>query len=161
MAPAAYQFHPMTTNDLPLMQRWFSVPHVAQWWHDPEDFEFVSGDLDHHDMAQFIVTHGARPFAYLQCYRMSAWHDGFGPQPEGTRGLDQFIGEVDMLGHGHGAAFIRTFTEQMFDSGTPRMVLDPSPDNARAIRAYEKAGFNRDKLVHTPDGVAMLMVRDA
>ena len=41
------------------------------------------------------------------------------------------------------------------------MVLDPEPDNARAIRAYEKAGFVRDRIVDTPDGPALLMWRDA
>ena len=38
---------------------------------------------------------------------------------------------------------------------------DPDPRNARAIRAYEKAGFHSDRLVATPDGRALLMVRDA
>ena len=28
-------------------------------------------------------------------------------------------------------------------------------------RAYEKAGFRRDRLVDTPDGRALLMLRDA
>ena len=41
------------------------------------------------------------------------------------------------------------------------MVTDPDPDNARAIRAYEKAGFEKVRLVDTPDGIALLMVRDA
>lgn len=112
-------------------------------------------------MAQFLVATEGRPFAYLQCYRIGAWHDGFGPQPAGTRGLDQFIGEADMVGHGHGTAFIRAFTERLLAVGTPRVVLDPSPENARAIRVYEKARFVRHRLVETPDGVALLMVRDA
>ena len=42
-----------------------------------------------------------------------------------------------------------------------RMVTDPEPANARAIRAYENAGFARDRLVDTPDGIALLMVRNA
>ena len=41
------------------------------------------------------------------------------------------------------------------------LVTDPDPRNARAIRAYEKAGFHSDRLVATPDGRALLMVRDA
>ncbi len=45
-------------------------------------------------------------------------------------------------------------------SGTPRVVIDPDPGNERAIRAYEKAGFCRDRIVDTPDGPALLMVRD-
>jgi len=162
MTAARYEFAPMTTADLPLIRHWLETPHVAQWWHDPaEQFELVSGDLGHPDMAQFIVATDARPFAYLQCYNISAWDAGFGPQPDGTRGLDQFIGEPDMLDRGHGSAFIRAFAEGLLTNGTPRVVIDPDPDNARAIRAYEKAGFSKDRLVDTPDGVALLMFRNA
>jgi aminoglycoside 6'-N-acetyltransferase len=157
-----YEFRPMTTADLPLVKRWLETPHVAQWWHDPaEQFDLVSGDLDHPEMAQFIVAVSERPFAYLQCYRLSDWNTGFGPQPAGTRGLDQFIGEADMVGRGHGSAFIRKFTEQLLADGTPRVLIDPAPANARAIRSYEKAGFARDRVVDTPDGPALLMVRNA
>jgi aminoglycoside 6'-N-acetyltransferase len=39
------------------------------------------------------------------------------------------------------------------------VVIDPDPTNARAIRAYEKAGFVKDRFVDTPDGPALLMVR--
>jgi aminoglycoside 6'-N-acetyltransferase len=162
MAAVRYDFTPMTATDLPLIKRWLESAHVSEWWHDAaEQFELVSGDLDHPDMAQFIVGTDARRFAYLQCYNISAWDAGFGPQPAGTRGLDQFIGEPDMLNRGHGSAFIREFAERLLADGTPRVVIDPDPDNARAIRAYEKAGFIKDRLVDTPDGVALLMVRDA
>lgn len=157
----AYAFRPMSANDLPTIRRWLEAPHVSEWWHDPaEQFELVSGDLGHPDMAQFIVAIGGREFAYLQCYNLSAWNSGFGPQPDGTRGLDQFIGEADMIGCGHGSAFVRAFADQLLASGTPRVVTDPDPSNIRAVRAYEKAGFRREGLVETPDGTAVLMVRD-
>jgi len=157
----AYAFRPMSAADLPTIQRWLGTPHVSQWWHDPaEQFELVSGDLDRPDMAQFIVAADACEFAYLQCYNLSAWNTGFGPQPEGTRGLDQFIGKADMMGRGHGSAFIRVFADKLLTSGTPRVVIDPDPANTRAIRAYEKAGFCADRVVYTPDGPALLMVRD-
>jgi aminoglycoside 6'-N-acetyltransferase len=162
MASAPYEFLPVPMADLPLIRRWLETPHVSEWWHDPaEQFELVSGDLDHPDMAQYIVASGGRPFAYLQCYRLSDWNTGFGPQPAGTRGLDQFIGEADMLDRGHGSGFIRNFTERLLGQGIPRIVIDPDPANARAIRAYEKAGFAKDAIVDTPDGPALLMVRNA
>ena len=161
MAPP-YEFRPMTAADLPLIRHWLVTPHVAEWWHDPaEQFELISGDLDHPDMAQFIVASDRRPFGYLQCYNLSAWNAGFGPQPDGTRGLDQFIGEPDMLDRGHGSAFVRAFADALLAAGTPRVVVDPDPTNARAIRAYEKAGFRRDRPVDTPDGPVLLMVRNA
>jgi aminoglycoside 6'-N-acetyltransferase len=151
----------MSAGDLPTIRRWLEMPHVREWWNDPaEQFELVSSDLGHPDMAQFIVAADGREFTYLQCYNLSAWNSGFGPQPDGTRGLDQFIGEADMIGCGHGSAFVRAFADQLLASGTPRVVTDPDPSNMRAVRAYEKAGFRRDGLVETPDGTALLMVRD-
>jgi aminoglycoside 6'-N-acetyltransferase len=157
----AYAFRPMSSGDLPTIRRWLEAPHVAQWWHDPaQQFELVSDDLAHPDMAQFIVSADAREFAYLQCYSLGVWDSGFGPQPEGTRGLDQFIGEAAMLSCGHGSGFVRAFADHLLSSGTPRVVTDPDPHNARAVRAYEKAGFQRDRVVDTPDGPALLMVRN-
>jgi aminoglycoside 6'-N-acetyltransferase len=66
-----------------------------------------------------------------------------------------------MLHGGHGSAFVRAFADQLLASGAPRIVTDPEPANARAIRAYEKAGFSRDRMVDTPDGPALLMVRNS
>lgn len=65
-----------------------------------------------------------------------------------------------MVGRGHGPAFIRAFVDDCFRQGLPRMVTDPDPLNLRAVRAYEKAGFIRDRMVGTPDGPALLMVRE-
>ena len=157
-----YQFRPMSAADLPLLRDWLARPHVREWWGDPDvQFGLVSGDLTHPAMDQYIVAAADRPFAYLQCYRMTEWNTGFGPQPDGARGIDQMIGEADMVGRGHGSAFIRAFADALLTRGTPRVVTDPDPNNARAVRAYEKAGFVREGLVDTPDGIALLMVRNA
>jgi aminoglycoside 6'-N-acetyltransferase len=55
---------------------------------------------------------------------------------------------------------IRAFAGGRLEHGAPRIVTDPDPANHRAIRAYEKAGFERDRMVDTPDGPALLMVRN-
>ena len=159
---ASYQFRPMSAGDLPLVREWLALPHVTEWWGDPdEQFGLVSGDMSEPAMDQFIVDHDGAPLGYLQCYRLTDWNTGFGTQPEGTRGIDQLIGVPGMIGRGHGSAFIRVFIEDLLTTGTPRVVVDPAPANARAIRAYEKAGFAKDHLVDTPDGIALLMVRNA
>jgi aminoglycoside 6'-N-acetyltransferase len=158
----AYQFRPMSADDLPMVRAWLARPHVQEWWGAAEEqFDLVSGDLAEPAMDQFIVTCHRRPFAYLQCYAQSAWpQNGLGTHPAGTRGIDQFIGEPDMLGRGHGSALIRTFVDGLLRAGVPRVLTDPDPANARAIRAYEKAGFLRRGEVATPDGRALLMIRD-
>ncbi len=145
MVTPVYQFCPMSAADLPLA----------------EQFKLDSEDLEHPAMDQFIVVKDKRPFGYLQCYGPAAWDQPFGPQPSGTRGIDQFIGEPDMVARGHGSAFIRTFIDERMAAGMPRVLTDPDPANTRAIRAYGKAGFHADRVVDTPDGRALLMVRDA
>jgi aminoglycoside 6'-N-acetyltransferase len=160
MAPD-YAFRPMTSDDLPVIRQWLAWPHVREWWGDPsEQYDLVSGDLDEPAMDQFIVSAGSSDFAYLQCYELTAWNSGFGAHPRGTRGIDLFIGEPDMIGRGHGSAFIRAFVDERLRSGAPRMVTDPDPSNTRAVRAYEKAGFEKAGMVDTPDGPALLMVRN-
>jgi aminoglycoside 6'-N-acetyltransferase len=157
---ADYVFRPMSKADLALIRRWLQTPEVRRWWGDPdEQYELVSSDLAHPDMDQFIVSRERRPFAYIQCYALSTWNQGFGAEPAQTRGIDQFIGEPDLIGRGHGSNFIRQFVDGLLQNGTPRVVTDPDPANARAVRAYEKAGFQRGRLVETPDGTALLMIR--
>jgi len=152
----------MTADDLPLVRQWLGEAHVVKWWGAPDkQFDIVKGDLDEPAMHQFIVARDARPLGYLQCYDPASWDNCLGPQPAGTRGIDQFIGEADMLDRGHGSVFIRSFVDSLLTAGTPRVVTDPDPGNARAIRAYEKAGFRKDRLVDTSDGPALLMVRNA
>ncbi|SDT28325.1 aminoglycoside 6'-N-acetyltransferase [Bradyrhizobium canariense] len=156
-----YVFRPMTTSDLALIRGWLALPHVREWWGDPdEQYALVSGDLDEPAMDQYIVCFAGNPLGYLQCYDLTEWNTGFGPQPPGTRGIDLFIGEPDMIGRGHGSALIRCFVDERLQKGAPRIVTDPDPDNSRAIRAYAKAGFQSDRVVDTPDGPALLMVRN-
>ncbi len=154
-----YAFRPMTAADLPLVRRWLALPHVREWWGDPsEQYALVSGDLEEPAMDQFIVSGQGRDFGYLQCYDLTAWNSGFGDHPKGTRGIDLFIGEPDMIERGHGSAFIRCFVDIRLKSGAPRIVTDPDPSNARAVRAYAKAGFEKAGMVDTRDGPALLMV---
>jgi aminoglycoside 6'-N-acetyltransferase len=160
MAPD-YFFRPMTPADLPLIQHWLALPHVREWWGDPrEQYALVSGDLDEPAMDQFIFSKAGSPFGYIQCYDLTEWDTGFGPQPPGTRGVDLFIGEPDMIERGHGSALLRCFVDDLLRKGLPRVVTDPDPANRRAVRAYENAGFEKDRLVETPDGTALLMVRN-
>ena len=50
--------------------------------------------------------------------------------------------------------------DSLLASGIPRIVTDPDPENVRAVRAYAKAGFQSERVVETPDGPALLMVRN-
>jgi aminoglycoside 6'-N-acetyltransferase len=161
MARPCYRFRRLRAGDLAMVRQWLAMPHVAEWWGDPDQqFELVIADLAEPAMEQFIVATDAGPFGYLQCYDLHAWPNAaFGPQPDGTRAIDQFIGIPEMVDRGHGSGFVSSFVDELLRSGTPRVITDPRPENTRAIRAYEKAGFCRDRIVDTPDGPALVMVR--
>lgn len=128
----------MRAEDLPLLDRWHRAEHVLEWW-DDWDVERLDDDPN---VVRWIVSLGARPFAYIQDYDPQAepGHH-FGHLPAGSRGIDQFIGEADLLGQGHGTAFIGAHMERLFAAGAPAIGVDPHPSNARAIAVYRKLGF--------------------
>lgn len=155
-----YAFRPATEADIPLLRRWRSLPHVVEWWGEP-DVEDAEETLADARVAMWIVTHGGRPFAYAQDYSPHDWADHpFAHLPAGARGIDQYIGEPDMVGRGHGSAFVRLHCDRLFAAGAPAIGTDPHPANARAIRAYEKAGFAiASEPLDTCWGRAILMER--
>jgi aminoglycoside 6'-N-acetyltransferase len=150
-----------------MLVRWRAEPEVIRWWgawqHAKAEFEAHLADPA---MAMWIVEHVApgqpsRPFAYAQDYDCRAWDPHpFSHLPSGARGVDQYIGEPDMLDRGHGTAFLREQCDRLFAEGAPAIGTDPHPDNLRAIRAYEKAGFSVvSGPVETRWGRAILMER--
>tara|TARA_R110000737_G_scaffold318304_2_gene329184 strand:- start:1656 stop:2144 length:489 start_codon:yes stop_codon:yes gene_type:complete len=136
----AYSFRKANSDDLPLLWLWRSKPHVRKWWGASEPYR--EADLVDQRVNRLIVSHGERPFAFMQDYTVHGWEDHhFAFLPKGTRGIDQFIGEPDMVGEGHGSAFIRARMKTLFQDGTPMIATDPHPENARAIAVYKKLGF--------------------
>jgi aminoglycoside 6'-N-acetyltransferase len=158
----SYVFRPLTQKDLPLLRRWLEAPHVAEWWGDPDEaLAEVRAHIGSDSVEPLIVELDGRPIAYLQSYDPHLEDDHpYADQPFGTLGLDLSIGVADLVGIGHGSAMLAQFATELFDEGAPRLIIDPHPDNGRAIRAYEKAGFT--KLGHRDSiyGAAMLMVMD-
>lgn len=115
---------------------------MAEWWGPPEEDDLEEALADAHITA-WIVELDGRPFAYAQDYDPHAWPGHhFAHLPVGVRGIDQSTGEPDRMDRGHGSAFVRQHVERLFAVGAPAVGTDPHPENARAIRAYEKAGFS-------------------
>lgn len=79
----------------------------------------------------------------------------------GARGIDQFLANSEQLGQGLGRAMISAFVDQLFqDPVVTKVQTDPSPENKRAIRCYRRVGFVDVGEVVTPDGLALLMVKE-
>jgi aminoglycoside 6'-N-acetyltransferase len=150
-----YTFRPLRADDLPLLARWRAAPQVAEWWGEATEAEEVAQD----NVARWIVELNRRPFAFAQDYDPHAWEGHhFAHLPPGSRGIDQFIGEADLLGLGHGPAFVRQHVARLFAAGAPAVGTDPHPRNGRAHRAYERADFRMaGGPMETPWGEVVLM----
>jgi Acetyltransferases, including N-acetylases of ribosomal proteins len=163
---AALTFRPLTSADLPMLHEWRGRPHVARWWGPAPSFaeleaEFapsIAGTVAHWG---FIALRDGVPIGFTQAYAPAAWHDeGWWPEEHdpGVRGIDQFLADAGQLGQGLGTAMVRAFVAQLLrDPDVTRVQTDPAPDNGRAIRCYEKAGFRAAGKVITRDGPALLM----
>jgi aminoglycoside 6'-N-acetyltransferase len=158
--PSPYAFRPAARRDLTLLRAWLRTPELVRWWGDPrEQAALLEEDLDEPRMVMTIVTFEGRPFAYAQHYPLHAWpQPHFGHLPPGSRAIDTFIGEPDMIGRGHGSAYLRLLAARLEADGAPTVAIDPAAENFRARRAYEKAGFRRQALVETAEGPAILMI---
>jgi len=158
--PMRYSFRPVANADLILLETWRTMPHVVKWWGEPHVEPDVEKLADAR-IAMWIVEYEGRPFAFRQDYAPHDWHPHpFAHLPPGSRGIDQYIGTPEMIGRGHGTNFVRQHCERLFSMGVPAIGTDPHPDNARAIRAYQNAGFLiRSEPLETRLGRAVLMER--
>lgn len=155
-----YGFRTPTLADMPMLRRWLGAPEVARWWGDPLEQEaLLWEDLGNALMTMRIVSFEGRPFAYAQDYDVWSWpQPHFAHLPPGTRAIDAFIGEPDLIGCGHGSGFLRELARLLLDEGAPMVAIDPDADNLRARRAYARAGFIGDQVVQTLDGPVVVML---
>jgi RimJ/RimL family protein N-acetyltransferase len=158
-------FRPLTRADLPLLHEWLARPHVAEWWGAPPTLAAVEAEFAPYlgaasRVRPFVVLVDGAPGGYIQWYVVAGDDDGWWPDERdpGARGIDQFLADAHRLGRGLGTAVVRAFVARLFaDPEVTRVQTDPAPENGRAIRCYEKAGFRRVGVVDTPDGPALLM----
>jgi aminoglycoside 6'-N-acetyltransferase len=140
MTPRRYEFRQATIDDLNLLIEWQAHPHVREWWNSDEPYD--QEDIRDPRVLRWIVSTNERPFAFMQDYTVHGWEDHhFAQLPRGSRGIDQYIGDPEMVGIGHGTAFIGARMRALFDAGVPVIATDPHPENKRAISVYTKLGF--------------------
>lgn len=159
---------PMTAHDLPMLHQWLNRPHIVEWWGGERPaLQEVLRDYDPKALAEARVTPwigmlGDVPFAYAQSYVALGAGDGWWEDETdpGVRGIDQSIADPALLGRGLGTRLVRALVDHLFtDPQVTRVQTDPAPDNARAIRCYEKAGFEQVRTIVTPDGPAVYMLQ--
>ncbi|RST88123.1 N-acetyltransferase [Aquibium carbonis] len=144
-------FRPVGAADLPMLERWMRQPHWRKWWGDSdEEIRFVQDMIEGRDTTRpFIFTVDGDDAGYIQYWfighhQNESWladNPWLGVLPAGTIGVDLSIGPADRLSKGIGTAALTAFVAMLRATGFSQIIIDPDPANLRAVRAYEKAGF--------------------
>ena len=137
-------FRPLVSSDYPLLLDWLQRSHVKEWWDDGDDTlenvsEHYSTDPD--TTKRFIVELAGEPVGFIQ----------YALQGEERISLDLFLAQEEQLSHGHGTDCLKAFVALVADRESVALfTVDPHPRNKRAIRCYEKCGFQVDPVRSTP-----------
>lgn len=161
------------------LARWRNQPHVRAWW-DPDDpplsaeaarQEYRPSVRGEAPERSAVIEVGGVPVGFVQFYPWAPFADELERMeitvPEGAWSLDILVGEPDMVDRGVGSRAVRLLCDHMLAHGASAVVFGVDVDNARARRAYLKAGM-RETVEYTDldvrDGQrirAVLMVRTA
>jgi AacA4 family aminoglycoside N(6')-acetyltransferase len=160
----------MTEADLGMLHEWLNRPHIVAWWGGEEARPSLDEVRQHYlpsvlagaGVTPYIAMIGTEAIGYAQSYVAMGSGDGWWEDETdpGVRGIDQSLANAADLNQGLGTALVRALVNRLFsDPAVTKVQTDPSPDNHRAIRCYEKAGFVQHGVIDTPDGPAMYMVQ--
>jgi aminoglycoside 6'-N-acetyltransferase len=148
----------MTRNDLPLLHRWLHREHVRRWWDDLPTLDDVSARygpaVDGEDPTEhYVILLDGTPSGMIETYLAEDYAEEWpvGAEP-GVAGIDLFISEDELVGKGLGPRVLRAFLDQVIFArpGVTACIAGPDVRNAASIRAFEKAGFRRWRVVEFP-----------
>ncbi len=140
------RLRPVLASDLPAMRRWFSDPEVMRYWGHHRPFttekQFES-DLDgrfsrFEDSGYFTVLDpDERPIGRIDFDLLD--------RRAKSAEIGILIGEVSSQGKGYGSDAMVTLMRYLFrDRNLHRVELTVFTTNERAIRAYDRIGFQRE-----------------
>ena len=149
--PDEIAFRPVRAADFPLLRRWLEAPHLREWWGDPdEELGFIRDMVEGRDTTRpYLFALDGEPVGYIQYWfighhQNETWikdHPWLAELPAETVGVDLSIGVAELLSRGIGSAALKAFIRRLRDEGHETIIIDPDPENKRAVRAYMKAGF--------------------
>jgi RimJ/RimL family protein N-acetyltransferase len=131
-------------GDLDILQKWYEDPEVSHWAsgsHPDTLFsryaleEQFEREARSDSIGRFMVeTQNEIPIGLIS-FKSTSWQIR-------SVVIGIFLGEKEYWGHGYGTEAVRIFLHHLFEQCNYRRVeLETWTGNARAIRTYEKCGF--------------------
>jgi aminoglycoside 6'-N-acetyltransferase-1b len=141
-----------------MLYEWLNRSHIVEWWGGEEarptladvQEQYLPSVLAQESVTPYIAMLNGEPIGYAQSYVALGSGDGRWEERNRSRvrGIDQLLANASQLGKGLGTKLVRALVELLFnDPEVTKIQTDPSPSNLRAIRCYEKAGFERQGTV--------------
>lgn len=127
--------------------------HFAKWWRDKDLLKLTSGvlnkisdkEVDKYFLKMvksvfdfdFMITLNKKAIGHISLNRRkNNWHE-----------TQIIIGDKKYWGKGYGTEAIKQLIKLYKSKGISKIYLEVRPDNTRAIRAYEKCGFRKIRLI--------------
>ena len=160
----------MTEHDLPMLHKWLDRPHIVEWWGGEGERTTLEEVVEHYrprvlaeeSVTMYLAMLGSEPIGFAQSYIALGSGDGWweNETDPGVRGIDQSLANAVQLNQGLGTKMVQALVELLFiDPSVTKIQTDPAPNNLRAVRCYEKAGFIQEHVITTPDGPAVYMTQ--
>jgi len=153
----------VTSEDLPLIERWLGADHVRRSWGEPGENIRLLRDPHPGTWRALIEADGRKVGLVLWQHptRQELDQAGLDDIPTSVIDIDIMIGEVDAIGRGVGSAAIRLVVDAVLaDQSVPFVIAATMVENSSSLHAFEKAGFRRDReFDDVPNGRHVLMVR--
>ncbi|MCH5351968.1 MAG: GNAT family N-acetyltransferase [Acutalibacter sp.] len=130
-----------TIEDYTAMRNWFLEPELQEWvWCDDKGEPSVPLERviekygprvkNPTDVFPYFILRDGEPIGFIQYYI----------QDETTIGLDMWIGVLRERNHGYGTEALKQMV-QLIHNYVKEVFIDPEEANKRAVKCYQKAGF--------------------
>jgi aminoglycoside 6'-N-acetyltransferase len=165
------KFIPLAKSHFPLLLKWLEAPHVKAWWDKDVKWtpasiqekyaDYVKGYKPDHGIAKPIRAHvicvDNTPVGYIQMYNAYdfARAKPLTGLPTNLAAFDILIGEEHYLKQGVGSQALSQFLKEQGSFYT-HVFVDPEITHLAAIRAYEKAGFKKIKVLSDTGEIWMI-----
>lgn len=146
--------------DYALILKWLSDPIVLDYYEgrsNPYNIDKVLKKFAHKTKAEStvipcIITNSTKDIGYVQYYKTGTENYSLSDEEAfqhltSLYALDIFIGETNCWNKGIGTQIIQMLVNYLFDKkNADAIFIDPQTWNKRAIKCYEKCGFQAIKI---------------
>lgn len=156
-----------------LLCDWLNAPHVRKYWRlhidrDPSGHygartvrSYLGALHDATDESGLIGEIHARPMSYWEVYDIAGSPLAGAPElGPADRGVHVLVGRPEYVGRGIGPHLIRAIADWQFarHPHCARVAAEPDVRNARAVKAFVRAGFRHTRELDLECKRAALMV---